>query len=155
MKQFKVLSIDALCDGQELDHIEISTWFERDCAQVIATDTFNDVELFSLMTPESCAEFIADGFKKTGDSWEKAVTKYLKYHGLTGDHGLNWTWNQWYTIGEFTSELTEASALKYFQDNYLHPNYADQYEIDDDQYNLVLVHKKTRKPILAIEYGNA
>lgn len=29
-----------------------------------------------------------------------------------------------------------------------------KYEIDDDQYNLVLIRKTDHKPIYAIEYGN-
>jgi len=135
MKQFKVLSIDAWSDSQELDHIEIS----EHGGMLIAIDTIDDNELFSVSSKKST---------------EALVKKYIVDHGLTGDHGVNWSWNEWRTIGEFTGDLTEASALKYFQHNHLHPNYADQYEIDDDQYNLVLVHKKTRKPILAIEYGS-
>jgi len=132
----KVLSIDAWSDGQDLDHIEIS----EHNGLLIAIDTIDDSELYSVSSKEST---------------EALVKKYLVEHELTGEHGVNWSWNNWYTIGEFTGELTEASALKYFQENHLHPNYFDQYEIDDDQHNLVLVHKKTRKPVLAIEYGNA
>lgn len=156
--KYKVLSIDAWSDGQDLDHIEVSTWFERDRALVTATDTIDDKELFKLVD-EEVSEFIDDGFKKPQESWDKAVKRYLRDHNMTGEHGINWTWNNWHTINKYDEAehgpLTEESAFKYFFDHILATSVKrEDFEIEDDQYNLVLVRKSNRCPILAIEYGS-
>jgi hypothetical protein len=70
-----------------------------------------------------------------------------------------WTWNTWFTQDkeydeEIHGTLNEANALKFFNSEYITPEYRDKFEISDDQYNLVLIDKTTLKPRLAIEYGN-
>lgn len=71
-----------------------------------------------------------------------------------GDEG--WFWNNWFTSGEYSEELrgplTEESAKKYFKET-LGADFRS-FEIDDDQYNLVLVDRKTKMPRYAIEYGS-
>ena len=159
MKKFKVLSIDALADGQDLDHIEVSTWFERDNAQVIATDTIDDKELFKLVTPEGINQFIEDGFKKQNEPWDKAIKRYLRDHDMTGDHGINWSWNNWHRVNIYDESehgpLTMENAEKYFKEHILITSESmSDFEIDDDQYNYVLVRKANGCPIIAIEYGS-
>ena len=86
----------------------------------------------------------------------------MKFRVLSIDawsDGEGWTWNNWFNFGEYNEEkygpLTEANALKYFQDQLMRKSDIENYEVDDDQYNLVLVRKdEDRKPVLAIEYGN-
>lgn len=80
--------------------------------------------------------------------------------------GDSWTWNNWFNNGEYDSlengELNEENALGYFFNEYYSLNernksikdFLENYDIDDDQYNLVLVRKSDRMPIYAIEYGS-
>ena len=75
------------------------------------------------------------------------------------DDARCWTWNNWFNFGEYDEselgELTEANAAKYFASQLANPSkFATEYEIDDDQYNLVLLNKSSGMPILAIEYGS-
>ena len=69
-----------------------------------------------------------------------------------------WTWNNWFNAGEYDEMeygiLNEENALKFFTDGVIKPGRAHEFEIDDDQYNLVLINKKTRMPLYAIEYGS-
>ena len=70
--------------------------------------------------------------------------------------GEGWTWNNWRTTSHYDEAergpLTEQNAKKYFKEEFG----ADfrSFEIDDDQYNLVLVDRKTKMPRYAIEYGS-
>jgi hypothetical protein len=79
--------------------------------------------------------------------------------------GDGWTWNNWFNIAtydeEIHGELNKENAYKFFFKEFgTSPNiipyeeYSSKYEIDDDQYNLVLVRKDNQKPLLAIEYGS-
>jgi len=77
----------------------------------------------------------------------------------TENESVNWSWNNWFNVGEYDEsehgELTDESALKFFYDNYLNRKYPiTAFEIDDDQYNLVIVDVKDRRPLFAIEYGS-
>lgn len=70
----------------------------------------------------------------------------------------SWSWNNWFNFGEYDEEeygkLNETNAKKYFADQLADSSKIDtDYEIEDDQYNLVLLSKNDLKPILAIEYG--
>lgn len=76
-----------------------------------------------------------------------------------GDDGVSWSWNNWFDFDTYKEEdygnLNEANAKKYFADQLADSSKIDtDYDIDDDQYNLVLVSKHDGKPILAIEYGS-
>lgn len=71
------------------------------------------------------------------------------------DGGDGWTWNQWFNAGTIDVDLAADSAaiLQAMADaGYIkNPQLGD---IEDDQYNLVIVNKETREPIFAIEYGS-
>ena len=71
------------------------------------------------------------------------------------DDGLErcWTWNNWFDEG--TTETVPETVEDFFKvlDARASANPKD-YELDDDQYNIVLIEKKTRMPLFAIEYGN-
>ena len=64
-----------------------------------------------------------------------------------------WTWNNWFTVGKtdkIPSSVQEfAELLGGFNDG-VNP---DDYLIDDDQYNIVLIEKKSMRPLYAVEYG--
>ena len=68
-----------------------------------------------------------------------------------------WTWNAWYDTGS-TFELEEAesnrSILKKLRDgNLISEVSKGLVAVEDDQYNIVIMLKGTRRPFLAIEYG--
>ncbi|NBT33371.1 MAG: hypothetical protein EBT13_16140 [Rhodobacteraceae bacterium] len=71
-----------------------------------------------------------------------------------GDDG--WTWNNWYRAGTVDVDINAGT------DAILHAMYdagfitrTDGGDVDDDQYNLVIVDAETREPLFAIEYGAA
>ena len=71
-----------------------------------------------------------------------------------------WTWNNWFNFGTYDvqelGELNEKNAKAYFQAQLKDGvNFDDKFDIDDDQTNLVMVNKKNRMPVLAIEYRGA
>jgi hypothetical protein len=91
-----------------------------------------------------------------------SIDAWASYDG-TDDSIYDWTWNNWFNAGEYSEEefgpLTEENAMKFFLNDFqvnqdLVKEFESNYEIEDDQYNLVLVKKENRMPIAAIEYGN-
>jgi hypothetical protein len=68
-----------------------------------------------------------------------------------------YTWNAWYDVGDIDVDASHWNArklLKYFRDNgFLSEKSAGKCAIDDDQYNIVIVERSTRRPLFAIEYG--
>lgn len=70
----------------------------------------------------------------------------------------SWTWNNWFNFDTYNEEeygtLNSENALKYFKAQLADESKIVDYEVDDDQYNLVLVRKSDLMPILAIEYGS-
>lgn len=75
------------------------------------------------------------------------------------NEGVNWSWNNWFYQDEKYNEsgygpLNEKTAMQFFKDFFIQPGHDSEFEIEDDQYNLVLVRKSDRCPVLAIEYGN-
>lgn len=121
-KQFRILSIDAMSEGQ------------------------------------NCPEC---GSMKLTDGSSHGLVKCLKCsHEFDTDEGINWSWNSWSDVSTFYvseyGELTETSAMKCFADKLSTSvdKLSRQCEIDDDQYNLVLIRKTDRMPLYAIEYGN-
>ena len=67
-----------------------------------------------------------------------------------------WTWNNWFHIGEYshpidTSTRTILKTLR--EEGYLSEYSKGRVTIEDDQYNLVVIDKNTREPLIAIEYG--
>jgi len=81
-----------------------------------------------------------------------------KYRVLSIDawaDGDSWSWNNWFHVSNYNEStygpLTDQSAKQFFRD-FAGADFR-QCELDDDQYNLVLVKKKNKMPLLAIEYG--
>ena len=84
----------------------------------------------------------------------KATYKVLSIDAWAdGDDG--WTWNAWYNAGSITldidSEYDDILQVMVDEGYIKNPSLGD---IEDDQYNLVIVDKFTREPIFAIEYGS-
>jgi hypothetical protein len=71
--------------------------------------------------------------------------------------GSSWSWNNWFTAGEFPAELigmNPRQLFKWFRDEgYLKESSKGKVAIEDDQYNLVILDRGTREPLFAIEYG--
>lgn len=78
-----------------------------------------------------------------------------------GNKKEGYEWNNWFTVGcinekrldlfyknkkAFLDELKEIGLI----------NRSDLRitEFEDDQYNIILIDRKTKRPIIAIEYGN-
>ena len=70
------------------------------------------------------------------------------------DHG--WTWNQWYKIGSVEKlPDTDRKILAFLRkEGYLSSASAGRVAIDDDGYNVVVIDRKTYKPLIAICYGD-
>ena len=78
-----------------------------------------------------------------------------------GDDCPSWDWNDWYTVGTFDLSILDgldrqaekSRVIDHFiAEGYLKPTAMDLVDIDDDQYNLVIVEKENRRPLYAIEY---
>ena len=85
--------------------------------------------------------------------------KVLSIDAWSGSEENSWEWNNWFTLTETYNEkeygpLTEKSAMEFFKNEFITKGHEDEFEAEDDQYNLLLVKKGNRKPILAIEYGS-
>lgn len=76
-----------------------------------------------------------------------------------GNKKDGYEWNNWFTVGEISKEdfenlKTDKDIAIWFCENGFTVN-SDmrQILIDDDQYNIVIIEKKTGRPLFAIEYG--
>ena len=76
-----------------------------------------------------------------------------------GDKSDGYQWNNWVSAGEISKDdfeklKTDKDFAVWFYENGL-TNTADMRKIiiDDDQYNIIICEKKTRRPLFAIEYG--
>ena len=76
-------------------------------------------------------------------------------HSEDGEEAC-WTWNNWFPLEKRAEKIPETveefGALLDAIPSRFKP---ENYELDDDQYNVVLLEKKTRKPLYAVEYGAA
>ena len=72
-----------------------------------------------------------------------------------GNPDVGYEWNQWFNAGEIKLASIEDDdmILRELQDQGFITD-ASKGDIEDDQYNLVVVDKVTREPIFAIEYGS-
>ena len=72
-----------------------------------------------------------------------------------GNQDDGYDWNNWSNVGNVTIDLN-ADNLTILQtmekEGYI--TNANLGDIDDDGYNLVIIHKHTQEPIFAIEYGS-
>jgi len=68
-------------------------------------------------------------------------------------------WNSWIVVAhiskeEFESLESHTDYVNWFILNgYIVGTYFDKVEINDDQYNIVIMDKTTQEPLFAIEYG--
>ena len=69
-----------------------------------------------------------------------------------------WTWNNWHHVGDVTKEEFEAcnddprKLLKLIRGVVGNVG-AGEVRIEDDQHNIVMVHRHSGEPMYAIEYG--
>jgi hypothetical protein len=70
----------------------------------------------------------------------------------------SWTWNDWRVIGTLSPDTKLPDTVEQFvkacelePSDEFDPN---EYTLDDDQHNIVLVRKEDMMPIYAIEYGS-
>lgn len=65
-----------------------------------------------------------------------------------------WTWNAWYPLKTRAEKIPESveefGKLLGAIPSRFNP---ENYELDDDGYNVILLEKKTRMPLYAVEYG--
>ena len=73
-----------------------------------------------------------------------------------GNKKDGYEWNNWFTVGEIDSipDTNKDIIQLMIDEGFLKPGVNKLVEIDDDQYNLVILDKKTKQPLFAIEYGN-
>lgn len=68
-----------------------------------------------------------------------------------------WTWNNWHKVGTAplaTCDLPPAEIIAFMiSEGYVQDGAASLVEVDDDQYNMVILDKDTREPLFALEYG--
>lgn len=66
----------------------------------------------------------------------------------------SWSWNAWYKVGEVDSGvfLDKVSNRQIFTDAMGQKLDWRKYEVEDDQYNLVLFERKSGRPLFAIEH---
>ncbi len=68
-----------------------------------------------------------------------------------------WTWNNWHKVGTCaltTCDLPAAEIIAFMiGEGYLQQTASERCEVEDDQYNMVIVDKETREPLFALEYG--
>jgi hypothetical protein len=69
-----------------------------------------------------------------------------------------WTWNAWYKIGtcdlDTLPQATGEDTLSWLiSEGFATEEARNACEIEDDQYNLVMVDRETREPLIAIAYG--
>jgi hypothetical protein len=72
-----------------------------------------------------------------------------------GNEHDGYEWNQWFNAGTIDlDDLDSDDSILWnlYKQDFI--NSVSGFAIDDDMYNLVLVDKDTRKPLLAIEYGS-
>ena len=69
-----------------------------------------------------------------------------------------WTWNNWVRVGDAPFDAMNwkpRQVLKYLREDIglLSAASKGRLAVEDDQFNLVIVEKRSRRPLLAIEYG--
>ena len=72
-----------------------------------------------------------------------------------GNENEGYEWNNWFNAGtiELPENPTDQEILKCaFDAGYI--TQIDGGDVEDDQFNYVIVDKKSREPLFAIEYGS-
>jgi hypothetical protein len=81
----------------------------------------------------------------------------IEIDAWAGDEEGLWDWNSWAYVGylELNLDSPHQEIINLFiTRGLLRHDCADQVEVEDDQFNLVIVDKETREPLFAIEYGS-
>ena len=81
--------------------------------------------------------------------------KVLSIDAWAGNEPNSWDWNNWYNAGTVDIDINASKDV--ILQAMLDKGFITQIEggdVEDDQYNLVIVDKSTREPIFAIEYGS-
>jgi hypothetical protein len=72
-----------------------------------------------------------------------------------GEDSPSWEWNNWFRVGniDISDKDTDYQIIEKMFVNGFISNIQDA-DLEDDQYNYVIVDKQTREPLFAIEYGS-
>ena len=69
-----------------------------------------------------------------------------------------WDWNNWHLVGTAPTDTVNLTARRLFawmrREGYLSQTSAGRVAMEDDGYNVVIVDRSDRRPLLAIEYGS-
>lgn len=72
-----------------------------------------------------------------------------------GNENEGYEWNNWFNVGEITLPLNPSNdQILNCAKNAGYITQIEGGDIEDDQYNYVIVDKNSREPIFAIEYGS-
>lgn len=72
-----------------------------------------------------------------------------------GNPDDGYTWNQWFNVGTVDIDINaeNGDTIRAMIDaGYLNAAALESTDVEDDDYNLVIIDKKTGEPLLAIEY---
>ena len=75
-----------------------------------------------------------------------------------GNSEEGYEWNQWFHVGSIDLDLKneDQDVIQLMIDKgYLKEGSKGLGEVEDDGFNLVVLDKKTREPLFAIEYGSS
>lgn len=68
-----------------------------------------------------------------------------------------WQWNNWHDIGAVAlpvCDMRPRAMLRALRDaGFLSPHATGRVAVEDDQYNVVIVARGTREPLIALAYG--
>lgn len=65
-----------------------------------------------------------------------------------------WTWNSWHCIAKIDFKSEKELIPYLIAECFLKPAALTECEVENDQYNLIVVQKSNREPIFALEYGS-
>lgn len=77
----------------------------------------------------------------------------LQIDAWAGDEPGTWEWNQWFHAGK--TSILPKSVTEFIVDvlGGMATQADELYDIEDDQYNVILVNRETREPLFAVCYG--
>lgn len=71
--------------------------------------------------------------------------------------GDGWQWNNWHVVGHCEPAIADLSVRKLLRwmraEGYLGEGSKGAVTIEDDQYNVVILDRRTLEPLYALEYG--
>ena len=95
----------------------------------------------------------------TNDTHTSITFPVVEIDAWAGDEEGSWDWNSWSYVGHLEIDLDlphcyEDVVRLLVSRGFLREDCADQVEVEDDGFNLVVVDKETREPCFAVEYGS-